>query len=1071
FDAKQLTTDGGFDPAPSPNGKYLAYTARVGGVARLRIRRLEDGASLDITRGEALDGFPAWSHDAKSLFFVRYAYDTNEDGKVDVNDRPQIWQIPFDAERAFASPKEYVEARPWPVTPSGAYDLFPHVAGGKLFYSSDNGTNSDIFSIPEAGIFPALASGEDELALADALSAEPALRLLLLDQIAARRAPDSAAAQDATIAAARLRSDRRELAAAKSQIEALLADSRLAGSRRARAQVLKLRVAALVAAKSGPGGTPDKAALRHTADELESLAAGFVSSGAGATTSAMKGAKAEALLEAGYARSTAGDLLPATEDWQRAVKEGDGWPRAEAWLEAARAYAGLGQADRSVATFIAALKEYPDLIVPAERRAAAERERATMVSRIDTAIAAAAASAAHTRGIDLAQLPDVGVPETYGERAAEGVAEAAILGAQDARTGAVDPSAAIGALRDLASRNRDLPVLPSLAHNEIGDLYVRLGDSASAAMEFASVSTGNADPRQAQRARLSAAKALLVEGRYEEAVKALGVPPPADIPAGPKGVLARRARKAYVKTLLARADEEFRGHDYALARKSYRAVLAVDAREVRAHRGLIACYAALGEADRVSKIYEDEAEKTPDDPLIRYGVGLAWSYRTPEEKWMPKSEEELKKAVFLDDAQVFPHQTLGFVFEKEEELLGEKNGYERAADQYLLALSLNDANEDFRNAADLELNVGNAFFGLENYRKAYDYYARREKRDVPFDVKGRELVYRERFAKCAFESNRFEEAVTRYDTALAFLDSLNDKDLPAKSRAEHRARLLDERAFTIDQSQRAPSDAAAAYLDAAKANSIAGNEQNSAKSLRNAAIQLFEKGTGQSDYGATVGTAGVMVDKAALVDALDYLGTSLEGVEKRGALLHKAPPKKRHGLFHYNMNFSMSTDASEAVEGFDTKGEKELIYTFLGRIYESLDDAQRARDYYEKKKALLPAKVPAWQQQSLDYKRALLDNQIGVLAWETGDVSSAWTSLEASYKRAISIGDVRGGMTNAADLALIAVDLHDTEHREKALAMLDDALSLLEHTGTPDPERYITTLHGARAELLLQRAA
>ena len=90
---------------------------------------------------------------AKSLFFVRYAFDTNEDGKIDINDHPQIWQIPFDAGKAFAASAPLAMA--WPVTPEGNYDLFPRTAGGRLFYSSDDGVNSDIWAVPEAGILSA----------------------------------------------------------------------------------------------------------------------------------------------------------------------------------------------------------------------------------------------------------------------------------------------------------------------------------------------------------------------------------------------------------------------------------------------------------------------------------------------------------------------------------------------------------------------------------------------------------------------------------------------------------------------------------------------------------------------------------------------------------------------------------------------------------------------------------------------------------------------------------------------------------------------------------------------------
>ncbi len=1075
FDRKQITTDGGFDAAPSPDGKRLAYTARNGARTIIRIRDLASGKATDLTGGdprtigtpqasrggpgakplETIDGFPAWSGDGKTLFFSRYSDDTNEDGKVDVNDRPSIHEATLDGKLV------------WPVTPAGKYDLFPSVAGGRLFWSSEgfgggtsgstDGTNTDVWSIPEKGIFPALGSSKEELELADSLAGESELRLLLLEQIAAKRPGEDPIAQDARIAAARLRADRRELDAATGTVKSMLADSRVTGARKARAQVLLGRIAALRAEKSGPGGSLDKPALRAAAEMLEKAADSFAAD--------LKAQKAEAFLEAGLARAKADDRLAATESWQKGVASGADWPRAEAWLAAAMAYGDLGQADRSVATFLAALQAYPDVVVPAERRKDLERERRRMLDRIEKAVANTEKKGAQTTGIDTAGLPDVGVPETYGERAAEGVAAAAILGSQGGpgANARIDGHAAIAALRDLANRHKDLPVLPSLARNEIGDLYVLLGDLESASLEYAAVANGGGDPRQVQRAQLSGAKALLIAGRYAEAVKALGPPPPPEIPGGAKAALARRARKAYTRTLLAKADEELRSKDVKLARKSYRAVLAVDAREVRAHRGLIACYAALGEADRVAQIYEDEAKKTPEDPLIRYGVGLAYTYRSPEEKWLAKAEEELKRAVFLDDTQVFPHQTLGFVYEKQEELFGEKDGFERAADQYLLALSLNDVKDDYRNEADLLLNAGNAFFNLQNYRRAYEFYSRREKSSVPFDLAGRELVFRERIAKASFESNRIEESVQRYDVALQYLDALPESDRKGVDVAEHRARLLDERAFALDQG-RQPAKAAEAYLDAAKANSIAGNEQNSARALRNAAINLFEKGTGDPS------TATDGPEKKALVDALEYLEQSLEGVGKHGVVKQKEKKGKK-ALFSYNMNMSLSLDGSEAIDGFSKQGEQELIFTFVGKIYDSLDDPQRARELYEKKKGMLPAKVPAEQQASLNFKRALLENQIGVLAWATGDAEAAWKNLKDSYDHSLQIGNVHGGMTNAANLALIAIESGDAAKEKAALEVVKDALSLLANTATPDPERYYSALHAAKGELLVRQAS
>lgn len=1062
FDAQPLTTEGGFDPAPSPDGKHLVYVSRAedanGG---LRVRRLDDGKTVSLTNGPAIDGFPAFSTDGRTLFFTRYARDTNDDGKLDVNDRPQIYAVAFDPARSFGERAAATSTAPWPVTPPGKYDLFPAVAGGRLFYSSDDGVNTDVWAIPEAGIFPALDGAADDLKLADALAGEPELRLLLLDQIVAKRPATDPAAQDAKLALARLLAERRLLSAAATLVKEMAAAAGfepakqaaprgtafapLTAERQERARVLQGRIAVLRAMRAGPGGEKDKAALRASAESLESLA-GTLKSGL---------AKAEALYEAGIARELAGDALGAADTWQRAVREGEDWPRAEAWLAAARAYRELGQADKSVGAYLGALKAFPQDVVPAERRPLVEAERRAHVKTVRDALAASARTGAHTAGLDPAGLPDVGVADTYGERAAEGVAASAILGAGG------EALNAIAALRNVASRHADLPVLPALARNEIGDLYVFIGDTDSASQEYAAVAGAGADERQTQRARLSAARALLVAGRYADAVKALGPPPPKEMPGGAEAALARRALEAYTRVLLAKADDEFRTRDYRLARKSYREVLAVDAREVRAHRGLIACYAALGEADRAAAIYEDEARKTPEDALIRYGVGLAYTYRTPEEKWLPKSEPELKRAVFLDDAAVFPHQTLGFVYEKQEELFGDKGGFERAADQYLLALSLNEARKDFRNEADLLLNVGNAFYNLENHRRAYEYYARREKMDVPFDVKGRELVYLERFAKSAFESNRIDESVGRYDRALAFLDRMPEKgpeSLPEKSAMDHRARLLDERAYALDQGGK-PELASAAYLDAAKANSIAGNEENSARALRNAAMKLFEQGTD-----------GGEVDEKALVDALVYLEDSLGGVKKHGVVKQTEKPRKK-GLFSYNMEFSLSTDASEAVDGFSEQGEKELIFTFVGRIYESLEDPRRAREYYEKKRKMLPESVPDWQAASFELKKALLENQIGALAYATGDVDEAWEELSASWQHSLSLGNIQGGVTNAVNLGLIALETRNAKRAADARGKIDEVLAVFRSAAVPDPERYLPVMQATKGELLLLTAS
>src|SRR6185436_6092084 len=165
-----------------------------------------------------------------------------------------------------------------------------------------------------------------------------------------------------------------------------------------------------------------------------------------------------------------------------------------------------------------------------------------------------------------------------------------------------------------------------------------------------------------------------------------------------------QARRRLVGNLLQKGKSELESGDHKLAMRTFRDLIQFHYNIPQAHRGLVASYAAMGEIRKAIAIYEGERTKYPNHYLPTYALGLAYTYVEPTSKGFDAAEPLLAEAASTNGQAVFPHQTLGFVFEKREELLKQPDYLERAIDQYLIAKSLSDPEEDFQNYADLTLN-------------------------------------------------------------------------------------------------------------------------------------------------------------------------------------------------------------------------------------------------------------------------------------------------------------------------------------------------------------------------------
>lgn len=95
----QMTEGGANSPSISPDGRYLAFVSlEEDPLGDIRVWDLISNDVYRVTSGSSFDGFPAWSQDGRNLFFSRYGEDTNDDGRVTVEDNPSIFRAGFHAE-------------------------------------------------------------------------------------------------------------------------------------------------------------------------------------------------------------------------------------------------------------------------------------------------------------------------------------------------------------------------------------------------------------------------------------------------------------------------------------------------------------------------------------------------------------------------------------------------------------------------------------------------------------------------------------------------------------------------------------------------------------------------------------------------------------------------------------------------------------------------------------------------------------------------------------------------------------------------------------------------------------
>jgi CHAT domain-containing protein/Flp pilus assembly protein TadD len=134
----------GLNPNMSSDGLHMAFISR-GKTSGIWAMDLKTKNLIQLTDGKNIEASPRWSSDNKKVFFARYQDDTDKDGKITINDRPNLWSVEFIGSKA----GKYRQ-----LTDSSSYDLLPIQSGNNLLFTSNTKGGSDVWEIKDEGMMP-----------------------------------------------------------------------------------------------------------------------------------------------------------------------------------------------------------------------------------------------------------------------------------------------------------------------------------------------------------------------------------------------------------------------------------------------------------------------------------------------------------------------------------------------------------------------------------------------------------------------------------------------------------------------------------------------------------------------------------------------------------------------------------------------------------------------------------------------------------------------------------------------------------------------------------------------------
>ncbi|MFC1567531.1 hypothetical protein ACFL3R_01670, partial [Thermodesulfobacteriota bacterium] len=327
-------------------------------------------------------------------------------------------------------------------------------------------------------------------------------------------------------------------------------------------------------------------------------------------------------------------------------------------------------------------------------------------------------------------------------------------------------------LRNFADSNRNAnPLLSMGALNRIGDLLFSVGEwSGAKAVYYQILDQFRVLNTQTSAARLSLAEILYREERFRQALDLYET----EIALRPyEDYISNLARAGYIRKSIASGEFLYRLGEIPSATKTFKELIDYDDSIVEAHRGYIKSAAATNNIQTVLDKYKARLKEDPGDPIAMYTTALCLTYLNAK-KSLKEAQRLILQAINIDGRSEYFHQTLGYIFEVLETVYHEKGTLEMALEAYKKAYFLNDHQNNPANAANLALNLGNTYYLLGQYPKAFLYYTKRLEAEIAFDNTNTEILFYRRLGASAFQAREAQKTITAFTKALELIDSHMD---------------------------------------------------------------------------------------------------------------------------------------------------------------------------------------------------------------------------------------------------------------------------------------------------------
>ena len=723
----------GFDPAPSPDGRFLIYTAphRTAGRTHphLVALRLADSATVAVSADDGPAGFArfvdrtkAWQATPQQVLshhivYVRFPDDDTGDGTIDGRDSASLWRLDLDLDAAFAGARPPL---PFPLTDGSRDELFGDPAGPWLYFTETAGLDQNVNRLPVGGRFPAYDRAGDYLSLAAATGSERA-RWFALRCAVAKSEAQSQVHASALLQIANLHVEASRPRLAERAFEALIeatADA-TSGVRWSYGGIARVELIAL--------------------DRVERLAH----------------ANTPASVEA-VSREVRSALETIAERYRSSSQVS-----ARVALELAEVLVDRGSRVQALDAFDQLVETYADVTYSAAR---------AMIRR--------------TELLGVAFDPDA-IGEAYAkvlqrypsERRWVNEAASAVV-ATHVRSAAADPTMTTRkALRRILARSQAPPIRIA-ARLRLADVLEKLGDLPYAAAELTALvaeASAAGDVRVAASALARRSSLDERRGKLDEAVE--GYRTLRDRFGALPGVAAE-ATESITRVSLRRASIAESRRNVGEAWSAYRDVIDNDVSQVHAHRRYLALSAQIGLLGQAVAQARARAARSAKTPIARYVYGLALTWLDPPP--LDLALAEIDEALALNPQFAHGYLARGWINEMLELDNPASDHLERAIEDYKIAARLNLDAEDPVTEAAVMLNLGNARWrlgaktnDLGNVLDAFADYQDRLNSGVPFARTDTELVFWERYGRSAAWVGRWADSIAATQKAIEVARSAN----------------------------------------------------------------------------------------------------------------------------------------------------------------------------------------------------------------------------------------------------------------------------------------------------------